>query len=111
MRLSAVSIALLCCAAPAQAAEDCLTVHGRLALYNGTPSFRIWQIGTKHVFAIPDGPPSHEADNLPENVRVLIAVKLETRVYGDFRVCPLEPARAGKMQRVRVESANISATQ
>ena len=108
--MRAIALALLCSAVPvmAQGADGCFTVHGRLALYNGTPSFRIWQIGTGHILAVPDGPPSHEDDNLPENVRRLV---WQTAVFGDFRVCPLTPARVGRMQMVRVESARITGTQ
>jgi len=30
----------------------CFAVHGRLLLYNGSPAFRIWRIGTKRMLGV-----------------------------------------------------------
>src|SRR5439155_26631041 len=43
---------------------DCFRVHGRLAYYNGNPSFRIWRIGTDRILGVQDD----EAPIVPDNV-------------------------------------------
>lgn len=72
-------------------------------LYNGTPSYRIWIVGTKRVLGIhqnqegvPDAP-DKLLGNLMDPDRV---------VFADFAVEPLTPYRPGVMQFVRVLSAS-----
>jgi hypothetical protein len=36
----------------AAAAEPCRTVHGRMELWNGAPSVRIWVVGPKRVLGV-----------------------------------------------------------
>ena len=31
---------------------DCFEIHGRLSLYNGTPSVRLWPVGTKRLLGV-----------------------------------------------------------
>ena len=75
----------------------CFSVYGRLSLWNGAPTARIWRIGTKRILGIDDGfpPPKSLASRLD----------FGTQAYGDFLVCPLTPNKPGHMQRVCVESA------
>jgi hypothetical protein len=42
-------------------ASLCYRTHGRLSVYNGSPSFRIWQIGTRHVLGVFNGPSHYPA--------------------------------------------------
>ncbi len=109
----AISLIVLCCAVSAIAAPvpECFTVHGRLQIANGIPSARIWQIGTKKMFGIPDGRPGHEDETLPPNLRRVIQRNFLTRAFGDFYVCPLSDARPGQMQLVRLVRARITAVQ
>ena len=74
----------------------CFTVHGRLSAWNGTPTYRIWRIGTKRILGVSN-------DILPESVAAKMGWDVEA--YGDFLVCPFSRERAGSMQRVCVESA------
>ncbi len=48
------------CKAPANASL-CYWTHGRLSVYNGSPSFRIWQIGTRHILGVFNGPSHYPA--------------------------------------------------
>lgn len=92
-------------------ATTCYWAHGRLANYNGTPTLRLWKIGTKRILAIHSGPGYKRGDNkenenpeVPANVDRAFKTDL-TQVYGDFEICPLEPEHAGVMQDACIESA------
>jgi hypothetical protein len=76
----------------------CFTVHGRLSLWNGTPSLRIWRIGTNRILGV-------TTETTPENVSRLWESD-DTEIYGDFEVCPFTKDRAGEMQMVCIESAS-----
>jgi hypothetical protein len=43
------------CKTPENAAA-CYWAHGRLSAYDGTPSFRLWKIGTRRILGIYSGP-------------------------------------------------------
>jgi hypothetical protein len=49
------------CKTPENAAS-CYWTHGRLAVYDGNPSWRLWKIGTKRILGIHSGP--HPTDPL-----------------------------------------------
>jgi hypothetical protein len=94
-----------------QNAGSCYWTHGRLVNYNGTPTLRLWKIGTKRILAVHSGPGYKRGDNkenenpeVPANVDQAFKTDL-TRVYADFEICPLEPGRRGEMQVVCIESA------
>jgi hypothetical protein len=74
--------------------DACFTVHGRLRAGNGTPTLRIWRVGTKRILGVHD-------DIIPEN----LAVGWDVEAYGDYLVCPFTKQRPGEMQMVCVESA------
>ena len=114
----AVAAAMTIVAAPCLAADSssacatspklvgvCFTVHGRLAVWNGAPAFRISLIGTKRILGVngADGEPA-SATAIPEAVRRARTTNF-TEVYGDYRVCPLSPDRPGRMQFVCIDSA------
>src|SRR5204863_4706193 len=46
LRAALAALLLALAAQAAAASESCRTVHGRMDLWNGTPSVRIWVIGT-----------------------------------------------------------------
>jgi hypothetical protein len=78
----------------------CFTVHGRLSVYNGGPSLRIWRVGTSRMLGVP-------SETAPENVsRLWGSDQFETEIYGDFEVCPFTKDKAGEMQMVCIESAS-----
>lgn len=140
MRYALIAALALCAAAaqaipqaapkrkiPCKTAENaamCYWTHGRLSLYNGNPSLRLWKIGTKRILGIYSGPHSERYDpldnehpELPANLdrayeaeyKRRLAVKdpdagLPEPVFADFEACPLEPERRGEMQSACIES-------
>ena len=94
----------------AENAKTCYWTHGRLAAGNGTPSYRLWKIRTDRVLGIYSGPGAEKIDELdnehPELPSSLDKYDLlQTRIFGDFEVCPLEPEKDGYMQAACIESA------
>jgi hypothetical protein len=78
----------------------CSTVHGRLSIYNGSLSLRIWRVGTDRMLGVP-------SETAPENVSKLWGTDpFGTEIYGDFEVCPFAKPKPGEMQMVCVESAS-----
>jgi hypothetical protein len=107
-------------------ASLCYWTHGRFAVANGNPSFRIWRIGTHRMLGVfsgpshfpprtiaddesPELPPelnrAYEADNRDRKRATGIMWALPPPAFADFEVCPLEPEHEGWMQPVCVESA------
>jgi hypothetical protein len=77
--------------------DECFWVHGRMFLSNGTPSIRIWIVGTKLVLGV-----SGESMNDVMEKHL----SFESRLYGDFVVCPLSEFKPGHMQSVCVETGS-----
>jgi len=106
-------------------ASMCYWTRGRLALYQGTPSWRLWKIGTKRILGIYSGPDSQKIDpldnehpELPANLDRVYELeykrKIEAKepnaglpdtVFADFEVCQLVPERPGRMQAACIEFA------
>jgi hypothetical protein len=83
-------------------------VHGRMDLWNGTPSVRIWVIGTHRVLGVEQR--DEKLDDLPAEVRRIWSGKdpetdWRTSIYGDFTVCPVAAYQPGRMQHVRLAGA------
>ena len=81
---------------------QCVWVHGRFAVYNGSSIQRIWIIGTRRIIALSDYDKS-----VPPEIRAYERIASEKQnwgqdLYGDFHVCALEPSRPGRMQHVRM---------
>ncbi len=94
-----VAVAASACRGNPEVIGACFAVHGRLSYYNGNPSFRIWPVSSKRLLGVLDD----ERPIVPINLRPYLAT--DTKVYGDFLVCPFTPEKAGAMQMVCVESA------
>ncbi len=95
-----------------EVASSCLRIHGRLAAGNGTPSTRLWQIGTQHIYGIYSNRYGFTHDSLTLDNEApelhFTFPKPEQggwTVYGDFEVCPLEPLVQGHMQAACIASA------
>jgi len=89
--------------------SSCYWVHGRLSVYNGNPTYRLWKIGTHHLFGILSGPGSLKRNpddgveaELPDNIAFR---STGTQIFGDFEICPLERETSGEMQDACIESA------
>lgn len=94
----------------ATGATSCYWTHGRLSLYNGTPSFRLWKIGTHRILGIYSGPSVDRSGLDNENPEFPASIQkqfkpYENYIYADFEVCPLEPEISGKMQAACINSA------
>ena len=93
------------CRSRSDVAGKCFKVHGRLSVYNGTPSIRLWPIGTKRLLGIIDPTDPSNAPG-PTVLPVEIKNKLDwdKDVLGEFLVCPLTHQQPSKMQTVCIES-------
>lgn len=83
---------------------ECFTVHGRLFASNGTPSIRIWRVGTKRILGVTDGG-GPETPGIPDNLSKRFRA-FENQIYGDFAVCPFSKEKPGEMRSVCIESAS-----
>jgi hypothetical protein len=95
------------CKARADLSGRCFEVHGRLSLWNGAPSLRLWPVGTRRalgVIADRTGDPDRDFASLPADVQHLLTGD-QTAVWGDYVVCPLTRPRPGRMQFVCIASA------
>ncbi len=90
-----------CKANPYQVAP-CFTVRGRLMIYVGSPSARIWRIGTKRVLGVSESRP--QIRQMPKSLEEKL--NPDVAIYGNFQVCPLTKERPGEMQVVCIESAS-----
>ena len=85
----------------------CFVIHGRYSYANGSPSSRIWIIGTKRRLGVDDFENANndrpEVPWIPENLEARSGPGID--VFGDFEVCPLSKEKPGEMQFACVESA------
>lgn len=94
-------------------APTCYWTRGRLGVYNGNPSFRVWRIGTTKIVGIHSGPDAQRHDpedgehpEFPANLERLVDQVVDGhRVFADFEICPFAPERRGEMQFGCIESA------
>jgi hypothetical protein len=83
-----------------RAPGDCAVVRGRVDLWNGAPTVRMWLVGTNRMLGV--------ANDLPPNVTSLWDTapdRWEVSIFGDFEVCAITPSRLGVMQSVAVKAA------
>jgi hypothetical protein len=92
-------------------ASLCIWTRGRIQLGNGTPSYRLWKVGTTRLLGIYSGPSvdrdslDNEDPEFPANVQRVWQDRIGRTLWADFEVCPLERERTGFMQASCVESA------
>lgn len=84
------------CADNAEIVAACFELRGRLSFWNGTPTARIWPVGTRRMLGV-------HGDALPQEIRSLMTT-FDTELWGDFTVCPFTQEQPGKMQMVCIES-------
>ena len=100
------------CKTPENAAS-CYWTRGRLSIYNGNPSLRVWKIGTKHLLGIYSGPSTFpprtsedsESPELPPNLENLGGALDGGEIFADFELCPLRPEHPHQIQPACIESA------
>jgi hypothetical protein len=94
---------------PFARADACRTVHGRMELWNGTPSVRIWVVGTHRILGVTQQ--DETFSQLPRSITSLWNGKdterdWNTAIYADFEVCAVTEVGPGSMQMVRVVDAH-----
>ncbi len=95
------------CKAHPELSSSCFEIRGRLAFYNGTPSLRIWPVGTRRLLGVLEGQSMKGYPDLPKGL--LEQLSWGKAMYADFTICPFTDDEPGLMRAVCVESAeNIS---
>jgi hypothetical protein len=89
-----------CRAQPALVGK-CFRVYGRLALYNGAPTIRLWRAGTRRVLGVSGSYARDGYSSIPEELEQQLS--WETELWGEYLVCPYTRRRAGEMQLVCIE--------
>jgi hypothetical protein len=74
--------------------------------YNGTPTFRIWVVGTHRLLGVQEIEYGDDPERplAPEDVLGMVGF-MEHEIYADFDVCPLSVEKPGAMQMVCVAAA------
>jgi hypothetical protein len=104
--LGALGVILAGPAETKEASWPCYWVQGRMTAGNGTPSTRIWPVGTHRMLGVVNpGHPDVDAGEMPEKVLNLLTRQNDFTVWGNFYVCPVAPVRAGWMRFVVVKGA------
>jgi hypothetical protein len=95
----------LSCKSRPEVVGKCFNVHGRLSVYNGTPSIRLWPMGTKRLLGVID---PNDVSNAPGPTILPVDIKTkldwDKDVFGDFIVCPLTRQQPRRMQTVCIAS-------
>jgi hypothetical protein len=80
----------------------CWTTRGRIGLYNGNPSVRIWPVRSNRLLGVRESDAPETPLMPPE-----LAARFDwnTYIFGDLKVCPLTKTRPRAMQIVCVASA------
>ena len=117
-KLSILSVITACIVAQSQTSQTatscrersdlvgkCFTVHGRLSVYSGTPSVRLWPIGSKRLLGVFDPKdPSGELGESAFPASIKKQLDWDKFVVGDFLVCPLTRSTPGRMQTICIQS-------
>lgn len=80
----------------------CFNVRGRLSLYNGAPTIRLWRAGTRRVLGVSASYAQEGYSSIPAAIEQQL--NWENELWGDFLVCPFTPPRAKEMQMICVEA-------
>lgn len=93
------------CRARTDLVGKCFNVRGRLSVYNGTPSIRLWPVGTRRLLGVLD-PKDISAEPGPSTIPASVRGRLDwdKEIFGDYLVCPLSRSKPGRMQTVCIES-------
>lgn len=90
------------CRAQPSLVSSCFRVRGRLSLYNGAPTIRLWRVGTKRILGVSASYSKAGYSSIPEEIEKLL--NWESEVWGDFLVCPFTRQKANEMQMICIES-------
>ena len=80
----------------------CFVVRGRLSLYNGAPTIRLWRAGTKRMLGVSGSYAQAGYRSVPAEVEKQLS--WETELWGEYLVCPFTLQRPGEMQMICIEA-------
>lgn len=89
------------CRAQPSLVGKCFIVRGRLSLFNGAPTIRLWRAGTRRMLGVSGSYSQPGYSSIPEALEKQL--DWETELWGDFLVCPFTPRRAKEMQMICIE--------
>ncbi|MCA1634467.1 MAG: hypothetical protein LC802_12425 [Acidobacteria bacterium] len=92
---------LMPCRAQPSLVGKCFTVRGRLSLYNGAPTIRLWRAGTRRMLGVSGSYSQDGYSSIPEELEKKL--DWENEVWGDFLVCPFTRQRPKEMQMICIE--------
>ncbi len=92
---------LMACRAQPSLVGKCFVVRGRLSLYNGAPTIRLWRTGTKRMLGVSASYSRPGYSSIPEEIEKKL--DWENEVWGDFLVCPFTLPRPKEMQLMCIE--------
>ncbi|HET6890089.1 MAG TPA: hypothetical protein VFH31_03225 [Pyrinomonadaceae bacterium] len=90
------------CRAQPSLVGKCFNVRGRLSLYNGAPTVRLWRLGSKRMLGVSASYSQAGYSSIPEEIEKRL--DWETEVWGDFLVCPFTRQKPKEMQMICIES-------
>ncbi len=93
------------CKSSPKVVGKCMTFYGPLSVYSGSPSLRIWPVGTKQLYGLRGTGADPETVALPEKLRAILATN-PREVNGKWEVCPIEAERPNQLRSVCLESAS-----
>ena len=79
----------------------CFNVRGRLSLYNGTPTIKLWRVGTKRMLGVSASYSREGYSSIPEALEKQL--NWENELWGNYLVCPFTPQRPKEMQMIGFE--------
>ncbi len=91
------------CRAQPSLVGKCFRVRGRLSLYNGAPTIRLWRAGTRRMLGVSSSYAQEGYSSIPADVEQKL--NWETEVWGDFLVCPFTRQKPKEMQMICIEDA------
>jgi len=87
-----------------QVVDKCFRLRGRMNYANGSPTVRIWPVGTGRVLGVSEGRFAVPGIvNLPSDLQARLS--WESDLFADFIVCPFTPDQPGVMRLVCVDAA------
>ena len=89
------------CQAKIESVQRCHWIEGSMAIYNGTPSIRIRQRGSKRMYAV--GPAEQEW--MPSELKSKLTV--DNAIDARFRICPIYKEKQKGLSLVCVDKAKI----
>ena len=92
------------CRAQPKLIGKCFKVRGRLSLYNGAPTIRLWRAGTKRILGVSASYAQEGFSSIPNEIEKQL--DWETELWGDYLVCPFTRQQPGVMQMICIEEAS-----